>query len=119
MKKISLALIMAAPLALGGIAIAQTTPTVETPNAQTSTPGAGCTATGNAMRAGNLGGGPSSAACATQASANTAAAAPATTATTASGNSTSAAGSTGTRNSDAMASSEPTRVARAPRADRN
>ena len=118
MKKISLALIMAAPLALGGVAIAQTTPSVQTPNVQTSTPGAGCTATGNAMRAGNLGGGPSSTACATQASANTAAAAPAT-ATTASGNSTSAAGSTGTGNSAAMVSSEPTRVARAPRADRN
>ena len=110
MKKISLALITAAPLVLGGLALAQQA----TPNVQTSTPGAGCTATGNAMRSGNLGGGPSSTACA--GNARTAAAAPGSTGT-GSANSVSSGGPTG--HSDAMAGSEPTHVARAPRADRN
>ncbi|WP_048439437.1 hypothetical protein [Caenimonas sp. SL110] len=49
MKNLSLALIAAATLAAGGFAVAQSNP-------PTSTPGAGCTATANAMKGGNLGG---------------------------------------------------------------
>lgn len=49
MKNLSLAFIAAATLAAGGLAVAQSTP-------PTSTPGAGCTATANAMKGGNLGG---------------------------------------------------------------
>ena len=58
MKKFSLTtLVAAATLAIGGIAVAQT-PITQSADAPSSTAGAGCTATGNAMRAGNLGGDP-------------------------------------------------------------
>lgn len=60
------AALAATGLALGSLAFAQANP-------PTSTAGAGCTATANAMRGGNLGGTPSTTACTT--SANTAASA--------------------------------------------
>jgi hypothetical protein len=50
------ALAAAATLAIGGIAMGQVNP-------PTSTPGAGCTATGNAMKGGNLGGSPTNKDC--------------------------------------------------------
>lgn len=101
-------LIAAATLAIAGVAMAQSNP-------PSSTAGAGCTATANAMRGGNLGSSPSDIAC-TTAGAKTAAA-PAVTTTTeaAPATNTSMAGSAGTSNSGAMANSAPTRVARADR----
>jgi hypothetical protein len=58
MKKMNRYLTMlatAGALAAGGFAWAQTTD-ANAPPPKSSTPGAGCTATGNAMAAGNLGG---------------------------------------------------------------
>lgn len=109
-------LIAAATMAFGGVALAQTTP-------PTSTAGAGCTATANAMKGGNLGGSPSSTACGT-----TANAAPAATTTT--GTAPMTSNTTSTASTDmgaastmgttaAAAPSRPVRVARAARADRN
>jgi hypothetical protein len=68
-------LIAAAALAAGGLAMAQADP-------PSSTPGNNCTATGNAMKGGNMSASPSKSACGPEATANTAtvmpAAAPAT-----------------------------------------
>jgi hypothetical protein len=64
-------LLAAATLAIGGAAIAQANP-------QTSTAGNNCTATGNAMRGGNLGGHASNTACTDRPAANAAAPAAAT-----------------------------------------
>ncbi len=113
-------LIAAATLAFGGVVIAQ----------PTSTPGAGCTATANAMRGGNLGGSASDAGCTTAGAKNATApvaapvaatampaAAPvmATTTTTTTTNSMAVASD----NSGARTVRAPMRMARAPRADRN
>ena len=109
-------LIAAATLAIGGNALAQASP-------PTSTAGAGCTATGNAMRGGNLSGSPSDKACggATAAATGTnapAAAAPMATAPAA----TAPAASTG-MGAPATTSETPAAPARAPvrvaKADRN
>jgi hypothetical protein len=54
------ALIGAAALVIGGVAVAQSTTGAPPP---TSTAGNGCTATGNAMKGGNLGGHASAIAC--------------------------------------------------------
>lgn len=108
-------LIAAATLGFGGFAMAQ----------PTSTPGAGCTATANAMRGGNLGSSPTDAACTTAGSkAATPAAAAATTTTTQAAPSTTsnAAVTSGMGTTAVVAERAPvrtTRVARAPRADRN
>ena len=51
-------LVAAATLAIAGVAVAQSVPITQSKDAPSSTMGAGCTATGNAMRAGNLGGDP-------------------------------------------------------------
>jgi hypothetical protein len=76
----------AAALAFGGIALAQSpagTPSSSDVPPKTSTPGAGCTATGNALSGGNLGGPGTSKDCrgTTTMGAPAAAAAPATVAT--------------------------------------
>lgn len=117
--KISLTtLIAGATLAFAGVAMAQANP-------PTSTPGAGCTATANAMRGGNLGSSPSDTACTTAGA--KAAAAPAATTTTQAAPApvidtsakTNMAVSSGTGNPAPVASTAPIRVARAARADRN
>ncbi len=110
-------LIAAATLAFGGVAMAQ----------PTSTAGAGCTATANAMRGGNLGSSPSDIACTTAGAKTTAApvaaaatpvaapaAAPMTTTTT-----TSAPTNTAVAADTGNVRAKPVRMARAPRADRN
>ncbi len=106
-------LIAAATLAVSGIAFAQTTA-----NPPTSTPGAGCTATANAMKGGNLGGSPSDTACTSAGARATAAAAPApattaaaTTDATPMANSSAKSSSMGA----APAKAAPMRVARADR----
>lgn len=58
--------IAAAACVIGTVAMAQTA-VVPADQAPTSTPGAGCTATGNAMRGGNMGGDASATACAPKA----------------------------------------------------
>lgn len=110
-------LIAAATMAFGGVALAQTMP-------PTSTAGAGCTATANAMKGGNLGGSPSSTACGTTANAAPAAATTTTGTAPMTSNTTSAAstdtGAASTMGTTAAAApSRPVRVARAARADRN
>jgi hypothetical protein len=70
-----LATLIAVALSAGGFALAQTSPDVQP---KTSTPGAGCTATGNAMSAGNLGGTPTNKNCETPRPAAAAVATPAT-----------------------------------------
>jgi hypothetical protein len=104
--KTTLATLIATTLAAGGFAIAQTNP-------PSSTPGAGCTATANAMRGGNLGGSPSNIDCAAAGSANTAAAATGTTKAEAA-----PAASTGT---SAMGNSaaKPAKPMRVAKSDRN
>jgi hypothetical protein len=98
-------LIAAATLAAGGFAVAQSTP-------PTSTPGAGCTATANAMRGGNLGGQATNKECGTADTAKTAAA-PAGPATTETTTSAGAADSSTMGNTGATAA--PARVAKADR----
>jgi hypothetical protein len=102
--KISLTtLIAAATLAAGGVAMAQPGPDMGE-YVPSSTAGAGCTATANAMRAGNLGGSPSRTACPNWGSPSAEMAAGTTT-----------NGTSGMGNSGAMANSAPTRVAPADR----
>jgi len=114
------ALVAAVTLVVSGAAMAQANP-------PTSTPGAGCTATANAMKGDNMGGHPSTTACADQpkaaaaavavpAPATAAAPAPATT------NSTESVASTAPRaDSSAMgaAGTKHVRKHRVARADRN
>ena len=109
------ALIAAAALSVAGLAVAQSTPKV-----LSSTAGDKCTATGNAMRAGNLGGSPSTTACNDTGNAKTAAA-PAATATTDTTTSAGAStlGSSTMGNTASTNAPAPTRVARVARADRN
>jgi hypothetical protein len=98
-------LIATAGLLAGAAALAQK---VQIPDEmRTSTPGAGCTATANAMRGGNLGGSPNPNACAD---------APATAAAVAPAGASGLAGSSAMGNTAAAAGSAP---AREPRADRN
>lgn len=97
-------LIAAAAFAASGLAVAQTEPS--------STAGNNCTATGNAMKGGNMSANPSKTACGTQGSANTAAAA--TTGTTTAEPATSTAGTTAMGNTTAPAT-KPMRVAKADR----
>jgi hypothetical protein len=115
----------AAAIAAGGVALAQTTA-----NPPTSTPGAGCTATGNAMRGGNLGGAPMATGCPQGATAGTAAVAPAPAPATASTSGGSATmhgpADTGTSSTTAssgathhMASTSSHRMTHVARADRN
>lgn len=107
-------LIAAATLAFGGVAIAQ----------PSSTAGAGCTATANAMRGGNLGSSPSDIGC-TTAGAKTTAAAPVAATATPVAAPAAAPMTTTTTTSTAVAAdtgnsvAKPVRMARAPRADRN
>jgi hypothetical protein len=125
-------LIAATAVAVGGVALAQSpaaTPSSTDAMPKTSPPGAGCTATGNAMSAGNLGGTATNKECNTAAPANRAAqAAPAaaattTTTTTESTASPSASTSPSTSSmaastppaSDTGAAAAPKRVARADR----
>lgn len=135
MKTTFASLLAVASLAAGGVALAQTAPAAGT---QSSTPGAGCTATGNAMKSGNLGGGPSGTACnttgTTAATSTAPAAAPATVATPApaaapatAGTDTSASSSSTTSSSSTMGASSattdtaapaPVRKTRTARADR-
>jgi len=99
-------LIATAGLLAGAAALAQK---VQIPDEmRTSTPGAGCTATANAMRGGNLGGSPNPNACADAPATAAAAAAPA--------GASGLAGSSAMGNTGAAAGSAP---AREPRADRN
>lgn len=112
-------LLAAAILAFGGVATAQ----------PTSTPGAGCTATANAMRGGNLGSSPSDIGCTTAGAKNAAAPVAAPVAATAMPAAAPAAAPVTTTmttstavaadNSGARTVRAPIRVARAPRADRN
>jgi hypothetical protein len=95
-------LIAAASLTAAGFAIAQANP-------PTSTAGAGCTATANAMRGGNLGSTATNKDC-VSASASTAAAPAATTTTTEVAPSTTTSSS-----SDMGAPAAPTRMAKADR----
>jgi hypothetical protein len=117
--KMSLAtLLAAAALAAGGVAFAQANP-------QTSTAGNNCTATGNAMRGGNLGGQPSNTACTDRPAANAAApaattAAPmAATTTPPSGSNMGAAPAADTTATAAPAAPAPAAPMRVARADRN
>ena len=103
------ALIAAATLAAAGVAMAQANP-------PTSTPGAGCTATANAMRGGNLGGSATNKDCVSPGASTAAApaattAAPATTAST----TTSATESTAMGNTAA----KPAKPMRVAKSDRN
>jgi hypothetical protein len=103
-------LIAAAAFAASGLAMAQADP-------PSSTAGNNCTATGNAMKGGNMSANPSKTACGTQGSANTAAAvSPSTTSTTTADSATSAstAGTTAMGNTTAP-SAKPMRVAKADR----
>lgn len=72
-------LLAATAVAAGGIALAQSPAATTSPDVppKSSTPGAGCTATGNAMSAGNLGGTPTNRECNPAATPAAAAAAPA------------------------------------------
>jgi hypothetical protein len=116
-------LVAGVALAAGGVALAQSTA-----NPPTSTPGAGCTATGNAMRGGNLGGEPMATGCPQGATAGTAAAAPAApaTASTSGGATMNRSADTGTSSTTAssstthhMASASSHRMTHVARADRN
>lgn len=103
--KMSLSTLVAAvAMAAGGVALAQSTPS-STGDVPTSTPGAGCTATGNAMRAGNLGGGPSKTACGTTSGSTAAATGSTTTSSTPMTTSPSASSDTTSSGSSAMGSS--------------
>jgi hypothetical protein len=115
----------AAALTAGGVALAQSTA-----NPPTSTPGAGCTATGNAMRGGNLGGPPMATGCPQGATAGTAAVAPAApapaTASTSGGAAMNRSADTDTSSATAssrathhMASASSHRTTHVARADRN
>lgn len=117
-KKTLTTLIAVATLAIGGVAMAQ----------PSSTAGAGCTATANAMKGGNLGGSPSDIGCTTAGSARTTAAAPVATTTTTKVEAPAATSmaTSATAPAPMTTAAEPTRVARAPvrvarapRADRN
>lgn len=110
-------LIAAATLAVSGLAMAQSNP-------PTSTAGAGCTATANAMKGGNLGSSPTGVDCTTAGAKTAAAPAAVTTRTTesaASTPSTTMSGSSATvmSDSDTKVARAPVRMARAARADRN
>ncbi len=109
------ALIAAAAFATAGLAVAQNEPT--------STAGNNCTATGNAMKGGNMSASPSKTACGAQGSANSAAATTTTTSTnntasTAPADSAASANTAGTTamgNTTAPSSAQPMRVAKADR----
>ena len=97
----------AAAFAASGIVLAQSTaPTTSYP--PTSTPGAGCTATGNAMRGGNLGGEPRATGCPQGTTAGTAAVAPAPAPATASTSGTATMNRSDDTTSSATASSRAT-----------
>jgi hypothetical protein len=127
MNKTLAALAAASSLALGGFALAQSPGAAGGSDAQpkTSTPGAGCTATGNAMSAGNLGGNATNKNCdstnttaATPAPATAAApatVAPDTSSSSAPSTAAAAPASTDTTASTASPAPAPKRVARADR----
>jgi hypothetical protein len=104
------ALVATATLAIGGFAIAQTPA-----DAPTSTPGRGCTATANAMRAGNMGASATNKDCVSAPTTTAAApAAPITQATTASSSDSPTTSSAMGASAD-TSSPAPMRVARADR----
>ena len=103
-KTILSTLIAAATLAAGGLAMAQADP-------PSSTPGNNCTATGNAMRGGNMSASPSKTACAGSGATTAAATTKTEPATTASTADTSSMGNTAA----APAAKKPMRVAKADR----
>ena len=104
-------LFAAAAMAAGGLAMAQANP-------PSSTAGNNCTATGNAMRGGNMSANPSGTACGTQAGTNTTAATD-TGATANSGANTgmnsTTSGATAMGNTAAEPAAKPMRVAKADR----
>ena len=101
----------AAAFALAGVATAQTTSAPANP--PTSTAGNGCTATGNAMRGGNLGGTATNKDCGTPATSAAVVAPAATTETTTSTTTSAGAGSAPVE--QAPAAAKPVRTARADR----
>jgi hypothetical protein len=103
-------LIGAAALVIGSVAVAQSTTGAPPP---TSTAGNGCTATGNAMKGGNLGGQASSIAC--DEKAKTAATTTTTTTETASATTANTAAPVAMGNSGEPVRKAPVRVARADR----
>jgi hypothetical protein len=123
MNKTLAALAAASTLAFGGYALAQSAGGAtgsDAPPPKSSTPGAGCTATGNAMSAGNLGGNATNKNCdssnttAATATTSSTAAAPAATTSPSSG-SVATAPATSDTTTASSANTAPKRVARADR----
>ena len=103
------AIVAAATLATAGFAVAQT-----------STPGAGCTATANAMRGGNLGGSATNKDCVSSPASTAAMPAPATTTSTPMAAPAPSTNAAVMSDSSTVASATPTRTrTRSAKADRN